>query len=154
MEVRTAAPLDPGKYEALVNYDIPYQQSSYWNLARQECLPPESRASCVFYYQGNTGTATISARRYSKARASRVTAARRRQPSAAPTTPIPPLAAETAATPAPQPRTLLDWRIPPFPLLLAASPVNTGLSFNYPTASITLPLYQDLFFLYLVMACW
>jgi hypothetical protein len=44
MEVRTRGPLDPGKYEALVNYDDPYYPSGYWTKERRNLLPPETLA--------------------------------------------------------------------------------------------------------------
>jgi hypothetical protein len=44
MEVRTRGPLDPGKYEALVNYDDPYYLSGYWTKERRNVLPPETLA--------------------------------------------------------------------------------------------------------------
>jgi hypothetical protein len=42
MEVRTRGPLDPGKYEALVNYDDPHYPSGYWTKERRNLLPPEN----------------------------------------------------------------------------------------------------------------
>lgn len=68
MEIRTRGPMDAGKYEALVNYDIPNQLPSYWNLARQRLLPVEARAACVFYYQSNSSRPPVSSTRYAKAR--------------------------------------------------------------------------------------
>jgi hypothetical protein len=44
MEVRTRGPLDPGKYEALVNYDDPHYPSGYWTKERRNLLPPETLA--------------------------------------------------------------------------------------------------------------
>ena len=68
MEIRTRGPMDAGRYEALVNYDIPHQLPSYWNLTRQGLLPPEARAACVFYYQSNSSRPPVSSARYAKAR--------------------------------------------------------------------------------------
>jgi hypothetical protein len=44
MEVRTRGPLDPGKYEALVNYDDPLYPSGYWTRERRNLLPRETLA--------------------------------------------------------------------------------------------------------------
>jgi hypothetical protein len=44
MEVRTRGPLDPGKYEALVNYDDPHYPSGYWTKERRNLLPPKTLA--------------------------------------------------------------------------------------------------------------
>jgi hypothetical protein len=68
MEIRTRGPMDAGRYEALVNYDIPHQLPSYWNLTRQGLLPPAARAACVFYYQSFSSRPPVSAARYAKAR--------------------------------------------------------------------------------------
>jgi hypothetical protein len=42
MEVRTRGPLDPGKYEALVNYDDPHYPLGYWTKERRSLLPSET----------------------------------------------------------------------------------------------------------------
>jgi hypothetical protein len=44
MEVRTRVPLDPGKYEALVNYDDPLYPSGYWTSERRDLLPRDTLA--------------------------------------------------------------------------------------------------------------
>jgi hypothetical protein len=44
MKVRTRGPLDPGKYEALVNYDDPLYPSGYWTRKRRNILPQETLA--------------------------------------------------------------------------------------------------------------
>jgi hypothetical protein len=41
MEVRTRGPLDPGKDEALVNYDDPLYPSGYWTREQRNLLPRE-----------------------------------------------------------------------------------------------------------------
>jgi hypothetical protein len=44
MEVRTRGPLDPGKYEALVNYNDPLYPSGYWTREQRNLLPQETLA--------------------------------------------------------------------------------------------------------------
>ena len=72
MEIRTRGPMEAGRYEALVNYDIPNQLPSYWNVSRQKLLPLEARAACAFYYQSNSSRPPVSSARYVKARAKAV----------------------------------------------------------------------------------
>jgi hypothetical protein len=50
MEVRTRGPMDPGKYEAMVNYDEPHYPSGYWTKERRSLLPPETLARLVATY--------------------------------------------------------------------------------------------------------
>ena len=63
MEMRTYMPLEPGVYEALVNYDIPGQRSKYWDQRRRDLLPMEAHRACAFYYQAHSG-ASMSARKF------------------------------------------------------------------------------------------
>jgi hypothetical protein len=44
MKVRTRGPLEPEKYEALVNYDDPLHPFGYWTRERRGRLLPETLA--------------------------------------------------------------------------------------------------------------
>ena len=54
IELHTKAPLGEGYYEALVNYSDPGKKSGFWTDEKILLLPPESRARCIAYYQGET----------------------------------------------------------------------------------------------------
>ena len=55
MELLTRAPLGPGVYEALVNYDHPDSPPCYWSATRRARLPPDSLARCLRYYSFTCG---------------------------------------------------------------------------------------------------
>jgi hypothetical protein len=50
MELLTRAPLGPGVYETLVNYDNPGSPPCYWSAERRARLPMASLARCLRYY--------------------------------------------------------------------------------------------------------